>query len=159
MYKPPPLMLHARMLQKKRLGNLEKFARMFFIVFTLFVYFASKLSRRNKFLEEENSVLLATDVAARGLDIQQIEHVIHYQLPRTAELYIHRCGRTARATKEGLAILLIDPQDVYYYHRICRNLDRGYKLSIILQIIIQILMRSLVISFLKAFHVAEALFI
>ncbi|KAM3724146.1 ATP-dependent RNA helicase [Dirofilaria immitis] len=99
-HKPGPLMLHAKMIQKKRLKNLEKFAM------------------------EENSVLLATDLAARGLDIRDVQHVIHYQLPKTAELYIHRCGRTARATKEGLAILLIDSQDVFYYQRICKNLNR-----------------------------------
>ncbi|VDK86056.1 unnamed protein product [Litomosoides sigmodontis] len=99
-HKPAPLMLHAKMIQKKRLKNLEKFAL------------------------EENSVLFATDVAARGLDIRDVQHVIHYQVPRTAELYIHRCGRTARATKDGLAILLIDSQDVPYYQRICRNLNR-----------------------------------
>ncbi|KAK6100964.1 DEAD/DEAH box helicase family protein [Brugia pahangi] len=99
-HKPVPLMLHAKMMQKKRLKNLEKFAM------------------------EEDSVLLATDVAARGLDIRDVQHVIHYQIPKTAELYIHRCGRTARATKEGLAILLIDSQDVFYYQRICRNLNR-----------------------------------
>ncbi|VDK71303.1 unnamed protein product [Onchocerca ochengi] len=99
-HKPVPLMLHAKMMQKKRLKNLEKFAM------------------------EENSVLLATDVAARGLDIRDVQHVIHYQVPKTAELYIHRCGRTARATKEGLAILLLDSQDVPYYQRICRNLSR-----------------------------------
>ncbi|EFO18351.2 hypothetical protein LOAG_10144 [Loa loa] len=99
-HKPVPLMLHAKMMQKKRLKNLEKFAI------------------------EENSVLLATDVAARGLDIRDVQHVIHYQVPKTAELYIHRCGRTARATKEGLAVLLIDSQDVPYYQRICRNLSR-----------------------------------
>ncbi|VDN43553.1 unnamed protein product [Gongylonema pulchrum] len=94
------------MIQKKRLNNLEKFA------------------------DEENSVLIATDVAARGLDIRNVQHVIHYQVPKTAELYIHRCGRTARATKTGLALLLVDPQDVQYYQRICRNLSRENELPI-----------------------------
>jgi ATP-dependent RNA helicase DDX24/MAK5 len=72
-----------------------------------------------------NSVLLATDVAARGLDIKGIENVIHYQIPRTAEDYVHRSGRTARASQRGMTIMLLDPQDVSRYRKICKNLKRG----------------------------------
>lgn len=77
------------------------------------------------FLEIPNSVLLATDVAARGLDIKGIENVVHYQIPRTAEEYIHRSGRTARASKAGMSVMLLDPKDVTRYQKICKNLKRG----------------------------------
>jgi ATP-dependent RNA helicase DDX24/MAK5 len=69
--------------------------------------------------------LLATDVAARGLDIKNIENVIHYQIPRTAEEYIHRSGRTARASNTGMSVMLLDPKDVTRYRKICKNLKRG----------------------------------
>lgn len=58
------------------------------------------------------SILLATDVAARGLDIKDIDVVIHYNVPRTADAYVHRSGRTARAEKSGLSILLCAPDEV-----------------------------------------------
>ncbi|XP_047002062.1 ATP-dependent RNA helicase DDX24 isoform X1 [Schistocerca americana] len=101
-----PLPLHANMVQRQRLKNLDRF--------------------RN----DPNSVLLATDVAARGLDIPGVEHVIHYQVPRTSEGYIHRSGRTARVEKEGLTILLIDPSEVSYYARLCRTLGRDKDLPL-----------------------------
>ena len=54
-----------------------------------------------RFRDRAQSVLIATDVAARGLDVKGIEHVIHYQLPRQPDIYVHRSGRTARANTEG----------------------------------------------------------
>ena len=60
----------------------------------------------DRFSDSSNGFLIATDVAARGLDIPNVEHVVHYQVPRTSESYIHRSGRTARATKQGLSLLL-----------------------------------------------------
>lgn len=68
----PLFSLHAQMQQKQRLKNLERFKA------------------------NPQSILIASDVAARGLDIPLVDHVIHYQLPRTSELYVHRSGRTAR---------------------------------------------------------------
>jgi ATP-dependent RNA helicase DeaD len=56
-------------------------------------------------------ILVATDVASRGLDIPHIEHVINYDLPQNPEDYVHRIGRTARAGAEGQAICLLTPQD------------------------------------------------
>ncbi|KAJ4939725.1 hypothetical protein JOQ06_029163 [Pogonophryne albipinna] len=95
-----PLPLHANMHQKQRLKNLERFA------------------------ERESCVLLTTDVAARGLDIPNVEHVIHYQVPRTSETYVHRSGRTARATKEGLSMLLIGPDDMMNFKKIYKALGK-----------------------------------
>jgi len=59
-------------------------------------------------------VLVATDVAARGLDIDELPHVINFELPRTPEDYIHRIGRTGRAGKPGTAISLVSASEVQY---------------------------------------------
>ena len=71
--------------------------------------------RREKVLEEfraaEVTILVATDVAARGLDIEGITHVVNYDLPEEAEVYVHRIGRTARAGKSGKAISLVTKFD------------------------------------------------
>jgi ATP-dependent RNA helicase RhlE len=53
------------------------------------------------------TVLVATDIAARGLDIDQLPHVVNYELPEVAEHYVHRIGRTGRAGNEGLAVSLV----------------------------------------------------
>ncbi|XP_047539998.1 ATP-dependent RNA helicase DDX24 [Vanessa atalanta] len=95
-----PLPLHASMPQRQRLKNLERFR------------------------DDPLGVLVATDVAARGLDIPNVDHVIHYQVPKTAENYVHRSGRTARATKEGLTILMMEPAEAYSYAKLCRTLNK-----------------------------------
>nr|XP_034181790.1 ATP-dependent RNA helicase DDX24 [Osmia lignaria]XP_034181791.1 ATP-dependent RNA helicase DDX24 [Osmia lignaria] len=95
-----PLPLHASMQQRQRLKNLERFQA------------------------NENGVLIATDVAARGLDIPNVEHVIHYQVPRTSESYVHRSGRTARALKEGITVLMMEPSEKQYYSKLCKTLGR-----------------------------------
>ena len=58
------------------------------------------------------SILIATDVAARGLDIKGIDQVVHYHVPRAADMYVHRSGRTARADTTGLSVLLCAPEEV-----------------------------------------------
>ena len=63
----------------------------------------------NRFRQSQIQVVVATDVAARGLDIDNISHVFNYQLPDDAELYVHRIGRTGRAGKTGIAITLVSP--------------------------------------------------
>ena len=57
------------------------------------------------------SVLVATDIAARGIDVDQVTHVINYELPDEAETYVHRIGRTARAGSDGVAVSFCDPSD------------------------------------------------
>jgi ATP-dependent RNA helicase DeaD len=64
-----------------------------------------------RFRGEQIKVLVATDVAARGLDIDDISHVFNYDLPDDPELYIHRIGRTGRAGKTGIAISLLTPRE------------------------------------------------
>ncbi|OAB42855.1 DEAD/DEAH box helicase [Paenibacillus glacialis] len=64
-----------------------------------------------KFREAKLHVLVATDVAARGLDVEGITHVFNYDIPHDVESYIHRIGRTGRAGDKGLAITLADPKD------------------------------------------------
>ncbi len=64
-----------------------------------------------RFRANQLKVLVATDVAARGLDIDDISHVFNYHLPDDAEVYVHRIGRTGRAGKAGIAISLISPRE------------------------------------------------
>ena len=70
-----------------------------------------RLNILNKFRNQKFTVLIATDIAARGLDIPHIEHVINYDLPQRTEDYIHRIGRTARAGKKGSALSFISESD------------------------------------------------
>ncbi len=72
----------------------------------------------NRFRENKIMVLVATDVAARGLDIDNISHVFNYDLPQFSEIYVHRVGRTGRAGKTGVAISLVTPQDYRHLRRI-----------------------------------------
>jgi ATP-dependent RNA helicase RhlE len=70
------------------------------------------------FRSGEHRVLVATNVAARGLDVEGISHVINYDVPDEPENYVHRIGRTARAEAEGDAITLVTPEDEPLVHRI-----------------------------------------
>ena len=64
------------------------------------------------FRDGETLVLVATDVAARGLDIPQVRHVYNYDLPNVPENYVHRIGRTARAGMDGAAVAFCSPDEV-----------------------------------------------
>ncbi len=77
------------------------------------------------FREKKTRILIATDVAARGLDIPHIEHVINYDLPQCPEDYIHRIGRTARAGAEGSALCLVSPDEGGKWAAIERLMNGG----------------------------------
>jgi ATP-dependent RNA helicase DDX24/MAK5 len=92
--------LHAQLEQRQRLKNLDRFKTM------------------------PDAVLLATDVAARGLDIPAVDHVVHYQLPRSADMYIHRNGRTARAQRKGFSMLMCSPDERKIVRGLMSSLNR-----------------------------------
>ena len=71
-------------------------------------------------------IVVATDVAARGIDIERISHVINYDIPTDAESYIHRIGRTGRAGREGTALLLVTARE----RRLLRDIERTMKVTI-----------------------------
>ncbi|MBI2233936.1 MAG: DEAD/DEAH box helicase [Micavibrio aeruginosavorus] len=77
------------------------------------------------FRNQRARIMVATDVAARGLDIPHIEHVINYDLPQVAEDYIHRIGRTARAGAEGNAMCFVVPSETGKWNAINRILNPG----------------------------------
>jgi ATP-dependent RNA helicase DeaD len=70
-----------------------------------------RLTTLNKFKEGTLSLLIATDVAARGIDVDGVTHVFNYDLPQDVESYVHRIGRTGRANKSGTAYSLVTPKD------------------------------------------------
>ncbi|KAG6908421.1 hypothetical protein DXG01_004714 [Tephrocybe rancida] len=92
--------LHSQLEQRQRLKNLDRFTT------------------------TPNSVLLATDIAARGLDIPAVDHVIHYQIPRSADAYVHRNGRTARAMRKGFSLLMCAPDEKRVVRALLGNLGR-----------------------------------
>ncbi len=74
-------------------------------------------------------LLIATDVAARGLDIEQLTHVINFDVPSAPESYVHRIGRVGRAGREGVAITLAEPRE----HRLLKNIERVTKQRIVME--------------------------
>ncbi|KAL8697618.1 MAG: hypothetical protein Q9201_007033 [Fulgogasparrea decipioides] len=90
--------LHSQMPQKARLRAVERFA--------------SSKEPNGKLGKGGGCILIATDVAARGLDIANVQAVVHYHLPRAADTYIHRSGRTARKGNAGVSVLLCAPEEV-----------------------------------------------
>ncbi|XP_023227056.1 probable ATP-dependent RNA helicase DDX47 [Centruroides sculpturatus] len=92
--------LHGQMSQAKRLGSL------------------------NKFKGKSRSILIATDVASRGLDIPHVDVVINFDIPTHSKDYIHRVGRTARAGRSGKSITFVTQYDVELYQRIEQLIDK-----------------------------------
>jgi ATP-dependent RNA helicase RhlE len=78
----------------------------------------------NKFRSSTPPVLVATDIAARGLDIDEISHVINYDMPNIPETYVHRIGRTGRAGASGLAVSFCDGQELPYLKDIERLIQK-----------------------------------
>jgi ATP-dependent RNA helicase DeaD len=72
-----------------------------------------------RFRDGALDVLVATDVAARGLDIEHVTHVVNYDVPSSPDTYVHRTGRTGRAGREGVAITLVEPRE----HRLLRDIE------------------------------------
>ncbi|ATB32601.1 heavy metal transporter [Melittangium boletus DSM 14713] len=89
-------------------------------------------SQRDRVLKQFKThaveLLIATDVAARGLDIEKLSHVVNYDVPNAPEAYVHRIGRTGRAGREGVAITLAEPRE----HRLLRNIEKltGQKIEL-----------------------------
>ena len=80
-----------------------------------------------KFKSGQIDVLVATDIVARGIDIDDIAMVINYDVPHDAEDYVHRIGRTARADRDGVAITLVNEDDMFAFHQIEKFLDKEIK--------------------------------
>jgi len=81
----------------------------------------------NSFRSGQTELLVATDVAARGLDIPSVSHVVNYDLPMSPEGYVHRIGRTGRAGREGTALTVIDPRE----QRLLWNIEQLTKAKIV----------------------------
>ncbi|CAA0841733.1 DEAD-box ATP-dependent RNA helicase 13 [Striga hermonthica] len=81
----------------------------------------ARLKSVDRFRASEHGILIATDAAARGLDIPGVRTVVHYQLPLSAEVYVHRCGRTARASTDGCSIALVSPNDASKFAALCKS--------------------------------------
>src|SRR5581483_1825933 len=71
-------------------------------------------------------LLVATDVAARGLDIDHLTHVVNYDVPTDPDAYVHRIGRVGRAGREGVAITLVEPRQ----HRLLKTIEKATKQKI-----------------------------
>jgi ATP-dependent RNA helicase DDX24/MAK5 len=87
--------IHAQLQQKQRLKALETFSSC------------------------TQGVLVATDVAARGLDVPRIASVLHYDVARSPQVHLHRAGRTARAGETGLSVSLVAPEDGAHHEAVC----------------------------------------
>eukprot|EP01065_Artemidia_motanka_P031894 TRINITY_DN3878_c0_g1_i1.p1 TRINITY_DN3878_c0_g1~~TRINITY_DN3878_c0_g1_i1.p1 ORF type:complete len:818 (+),score=225.48 TRINITY_DN3878_c0_g1_i1:57-2456(+) len=96
----PVFPLHSEMQQRQRLKNLDRLR------------------------DRADCVVVATDVAARGLDIKGVDYVVHYHFPRDTDTYIHRCGRTARAKASGFALSLVGPTEQQGFKKVCHALGR-----------------------------------
>ncbi|KAK9369504.1 P-loop containing nucleoside triphosphate hydrolase protein [Lipomyces kononenkoae] len=99
----PTLAFHSRMIQKQRLRTIERFK------------------------DNDRAVLISTDVAARGLDIPRVQHVLHYHLPRSADMYVHRSGRTARGTEQGVAMILCARTETQQLNKMVQTLGKNVK--------------------------------
>ncbi len=79
-----------------------------------------------RFRDGASEILVATDVAARGLDIEHVSHVVNFDVPSSPDAYVHRIGRTGRAGREGVAVTLAEARE----HRLLRNIEQHTKRKI-----------------------------
>ncbi len=77
------------------------------------------------------NVLVATDVAARGIDIPDVSHVFNFDMPRSGDTYLHRIGRTARAGRKGTAISLVEAHDHLLLGKVGRYIEEPIKARVI----------------------------
>ena len=82
-----------------------------------------------RFRDGSLDVLVATDVAARGLDIDHVSHVVNYDVPSDPDQYVHRIGRTGRAGRDGVAITLVEPRE----HRLLRNIEAATRSKLLIE--------------------------
>lgn len=85
---------------------------------------AKRLEVLKKFKNDQIDILVATDVAARGLDISGVSHVYNFDIPQDTESYTHRIGRTGRAGKKGIAVTFVNPIEMDYIRQIEQTNDR-----------------------------------
>ncbi|CAM3191378.1 degradosome RNA helicase CshA [Staphylococcus argensis] len=85
---------------------------------------AKRLEVLKKFKNDQIDILVATDVAARGLDISGVSHVYNFDIPQDTESYTHRIGRTGRAGKEGIAVTFVNPIEMDYIRQIEQTNER-----------------------------------
>jgi ATP-dependent RNA helicase DeaD len=85
----------------------------------------------NRLRSQSIDLLVATDVAARGLDIDQLTHVVNYDVPSAPESYVHRIGRVGRAGREGTAITLVEPRE----HKMLKTIERATRQPITMQML------------------------
>ena len=88
---------------------------------------AKRISVLRKFKEGSIDVLVATDVAARGLDISGVTHVYNFDIPQDPESYVHRIGRTGRAGKTGMAVTFVVPREMGYLRTVEETTKRRMK--------------------------------
>ncbi|RKP21298.1 P-loop containing nucleoside triphosphate hydrolase protein [Rozella allomycis CSF55] len=93
--------LHAKQKQKDRLSALEK----------------------NRFEKNEDAILICSDVAARGLDIANVDVVVHFHVPRNIDVYLHRTGRTARLDKVGESIVFVSPKEHSAFDKLAKMFE------------------------------------
>lgn len=90
---------------------------------------AARMRALNEFKKGDIQALIATDIAARGIDLQDLSHVVNYDLPNIPEDYVHRIGRTGRAGKSGIALSLVTPEDKQQLQRIQRVLKHSIRVE------------------------------
>ena len=92
---------------------------------------SKRIESIRKFHEGEVPFLIATDVAARGIDLPNVSHVINYDMPYGADVYVHRIGRTGRAGNRGCAISLVEAHDMAMVAKIERYTEERLKRRVI----------------------------